>query len=56
MLVSAGNVKRDRIQKIKEDMRDRGEAVIDEALIAEKLPEQEVKNGVVIKKINTRHS
>lgn len=42
MLVSAGNVKRDRIMKIKENMKLRGESNIDEASIAENLPEQEV--------------
>lgn len=42
VLVSAGNVKRDRIQRIKEDLRSREEAVIDEGTIAENLPEQEV--------------
>lgn len=42
VLVSAGNVKRDRIMKIKENMKLRGESNIDEASIAENLPEQEV--------------
>ncbi|KAK3912297.1 Dynein heavy chain, cytoplasmic [Frankliniella fusca] len=42
VLVSAGNVKRDRIQKIKEDMKKSGESNIDEAVIAENLPEQEI--------------
>ncbi|RWS14208.1 Dynein heavy chain: cytoplasmic-like protein [Dinothrombium tinctorium] len=43
VLVSAGNIKRDRIAKIKEDMKARGEAdLIDEASIAERLPEQEI--------------
>lgn len=41
VLVSAGNVKRDRIQSIKQGMLEREEPV-DEALIAEQLPEQEV--------------
>ncbi len=41
VLVSAGNIKRDRIQKIKEDAIQRGEEV-SEADIAEGLPEQEV--------------
>ncbi|XP_070577189.1 cytoplasmic dynein 1 heavy chain 1-like [Ptychodera flava] len=41
VLVSAGNVKRDRIQRIKEDMQERGEKA-DEAAIAESLPEQEI--------------
>lgn len=42
VLISAGNVKRDRIQKIKEGMHSRGETNIDEASIAENLPEQEI--------------
>lgn len=42
MLISAGNVKRDRIQKIKEGMHSRGDTNIDEASIAENLPEQEI--------------
>ncbi|XP_031789302.2 dynein heavy chain, cytoplasmic isoform X5 [Nasonia vitripennis] len=42
VLISAGNVKRDRIQKIKEGMETRGERQIDEASIAENLPEQEI--------------
>lgn len=41
VLVSAGNVKRERIQKIKREKEERGEAV-DEGDIAENLPEQEV--------------
>ena len=41
MLVSAGNVKRERIQKIKREKEERGE-VVDEGEIAENLPEQEV--------------
>ncbi|KAG1662035.1 Dynein heavy chain, cytoplasmic [Nymphon striatum] len=41
VLVSAGYVKRDRIQKIKEDMQERGEQS-DEGTIAEGLPEQEI--------------
>lgn len=41
VLISAGNVKRDRIQKVKEDTLARGDT-IDEATIAEQLPEQEV--------------
>lgn len=45
VLVSAGNVKRERIQKIKREKRERGENV-DENEIAENLPEQEV-NGAV---------
>ncbi|XP_034944602.1 dynein heavy chain, cytoplasmic isoform X1 [Chelonus insularis] len=42
VLISAGNVKRDRIQRIKEGMQSRGEENIDEASIAENLPEQEI--------------
>ncbi|CAH1114572.1 unnamed protein product [Psylliodes chrysocephalus] len=42
VLISAGNVKRDRIQRIKEGMTQRGETNIDEANIAENLPEQEI--------------
>ena len=42
VLISAGNVKRDRIMKIKENMQLQGESNIDEASIAENLPEQEV--------------
>ena len=41
-MISAGNVKRDRIQKIKEGMKNRGDIDIDEASIAENLPEQEI--------------
>ncbi|XP_077971534.1 cytoplasmic dynein 1 heavy chain 1-like isoform X1 [Styela clava] len=41
VLVSAGNVKRVRIQTIKQEKQDRGETV-DEAQIAENLPEQEI--------------
>lgn len=41
VLVSAGNVKRERIQKIKREKGERGE-VVDEGEIAENLPEQEV--------------
>ncbi|EDW30258.1 GL17926 [Drosophila persimilis] len=42
VLISAGNVKRDRIMKIKEQMRQRGDENIDEASVAENLPEQEI--------------
>ncbi|XP_063237430.1 dynein heavy chain, cytoplasmic isoform X2 [Bacillus rossius redtenbacheri] len=42
VLVSAGNVKRDRIMRIKENMKQRGDTNIDEASIAENLPEQEI--------------
>lgn len=41
VLISAGNVKRERIQRIKKDKLERGEDV-DENEIAENLPEQEV--------------
>jgi dynein heavy chain 1 len=41
VLVSAGNVKRDRIQRIKETSVQRGEE-IEESKIAENLPEQEI--------------
>ncbi|XP_053373809.1 cytoplasmic dynein 1 heavy chain 1-like isoform X4 [Mercenaria mercenaria] len=41
VLISAGNVKRDRIQKVKEDLREKGQTV-EEASIAENLPEQEI--------------
>lgn len=43
VLVSAGNVKRDRIQRLKEELRSREEENIDEGTIAENLPEQEVR-------------
>ena len=46
VLVSAGNVKRDRIQKIKEGMAERGEDM-DEGSISERLPEQEVGHGCI---------
>uniref|UniRef100_A0A8C0GMH1 Dynein cytoplasmic 1 heavy chain 1 n=1 Tax=Chelonoidis abingdonii TaxID=106734 RepID=A0A8C0GMH1_CHEAB len=41
VLISAGNVKRERIQKIKREKEERGE-VVDEGEIAENLPEQEI--------------
>ncbi|XP_073434094.1 cytoplasmic dynein 1 heavy chain 1 isoform X2 [Dendrobates tinctorius] len=41
VLVSAGNVKRERIQKIKKEKEERGEAT-DEGEVAENLPEQEI--------------
>jgi len=41
VLVSSGNVKRDRIQSVKEELVQQN-ATIDEASIAEQLPEQEV--------------
>ena len=40
--MSAGNVKRDRIQRIKETMLKRGDTQIDEGSIAENLPEHEI--------------
>ena len=43
VLVSAGNVKRNRILNIKEVKMEHGE-VLDEAAIAEQLPEQEVSS------------
>lgn len=42
VLVSAGNVKRDRIQRIKEHKKSSGDSNVDETSIAENLPEQEV--------------
>lgn len=42
VLVSAGNVKRDRIQRIKEYKQSSGDSNVDETSIAENLPEQEV--------------
>ncbi|XP_070608209.1 cytoplasmic dynein 1 heavy chain 1 isoform X1 [Erythrolamprus reginae] len=41
VLISAGNVKRERIQRIKREKEERGE-VVDEGEIAENLPEQEI--------------
>jgi len=41
VLISAGNVKRDRIQRVKQGLVERNEQV-EEAAIAEQLPEQEV--------------
>lgn len=46
VLISAGNVKRERIQKIKREKCERGEDV-DENEIAENLPEQEVMRGLL---------
>lgn len=46
VLISAGNVKRERIQKIKREKLERGE-VVDENDIAENLPEQEVPTRTV---------
>lgn len=51
VLVSAGNVKRERIQKIKDDAAQRGETV-EEGSIAEGLPEQEVRRLVQCNEIN----
>ena len=42
VLISAGNIKRDRILKIKADKEEQGETDFDEAKIAERLPEQEI--------------
>lgn len=42
VLVSAGNVKRDRIQKIKENLKNKGDSNLDETSIAENLPEQAI--------------
>ncbi|KAH8028133.1 hypothetical protein HPB51_013180 [Rhipicephalus microplus] len=41
VLVSAGNIKRDRIQRIRDELREKGEGAIEENSIAEHLPEQE---------------
>ena len=49
--MSAGNVKRDRIMKVKEGLVERGEPV-DEAMIAERLPEQEVSSYFFVKSMN----
>ena len=46
VLVSAGNVKREHIRNVKEQLREQ-ERVIDEAAIAEQLPEQEVRGGEI---------
>lgn len=46
VLISAGNVKRDRIQRIKDGLLERGEEV-DEGKIAENLPEQEVQKYIL---------
>lgn len=45
--MSAGNVKRERIQRIKREKEERGEAV-DEGEIAENLPEQEVCRAIFL--------
>ena len=47
VLVSAGNVKRDRIQRVREETQARGEKV-DEATIARSLNEQEVSVLLVL--------
>lgn len=47
VLVSSGNVKRDRITKVKQGMIERGETV-DEGIIAEQLPEQEVSSLISV--------
>lgn len=47
VLISAGNVKRERIQRIKREKGERGE-VVDENEIAENLPEQEVRTMIFI--------
>ena len=44
VLVSAGNVKRDRIQRIKECKKSSGDSNLDETSIADNLPEQEVRD------------
>ena len=41
VLISAGNVKREKISRVKEDLKAKGEAV-DEASISEGLDEQQV--------------
>ena len=41
VLVSAGNVKRDRIQQLKKELQEQGK-VINESAISEQLHEQEV--------------
>jgi len=43
VLISAGNVKRDRIQRVKQGLVERNEQ-LEEAAIAEQLPEQEVRD------------
>ena len=49
VLVSAGNVKREKIQRIKESMAEEGQEA-DEAAISERLNEQEVCNLLLINK------
>ena len=47
MLISAGNVKRDRISSVKEELISKGEKA-DEAAISEQLDEQEVGISFII--------
>jgi len=47
VLISAGNVKRDRIQRVKQGLVERNEQ-LEEAAIAEQLPEQEVCGTVFL--------
>lgn len=47
VLISAGNVKRDKISKVKEELKAKGEAV-DEASISEGLDEQQVSECYVM--------
>jgi len=47
VLISAGNVKRDRIQRVKQGLVERNEQ-LEEAAIAEQLPEQEVRDPAVL--------
>ena len=47
VLVSSGNVKRDRILAIKEQQADQQKGDINEAAIAEQLPEQEVMDLIL---------
>jgi len=47
VLISAGNVKRDRIQRVKQGLVERNEQ-LEEAAIAEQLPEQEVCDAVLL--------
>jgi len=47
VLISAGNVKRDRIQRVKQGLVERNEQ-LEEAAIAEQLPEQEVRDAAFL--------
>lgn len=47
VLVSAGNVKRERIMKLREGAKERND-VINDGLLAENLPEQEVTRYLFI--------